>query len=130
MSYNVAHLAKLGQLQSALQRVFNALSYKTDIPVVVSATIGTTTGSSGTGKWIPDNTFSDYSYHYDIADANALATDIATITLAPGSMQVARECGLCSSNQTFNGYIRIYAKKIPTSNMQITYMLTVSLTLL
>ena len=123
MSYDVSKMLTLGQLKSALNVIDAGLDAKLDLPVVVSATVGTTQGNSGTGVWVTDNTFSDLPYHYDIADENVLATDIATVTVSPANLGEAAACGLCHTNQTLAGVIRLYSKAVPTTNLSIEYTL-------
>ena len=124
MSYDVSKMLTLGQLKSALNVIDAGLDAKLDLPVVVSATVGTTQGDSGTGVWVADDTFSDFPYHYDIANENVVATDIATVTVSPGSEKIARACSLSSTNQTLAGIVRLYTKEIPTESIRIEYTLT------
>lgn len=56
---------------------------------------------------------SDYPYYYDIAVTGITADDRAEITVAANSIRAASTCGLCPTNETFAGYIRIRAVSVP-----------------
>ena len=51
--------------------------------------------------------------HYDIAAEGVTASDRAEITIAPGSLGTAKACGLCATNETMAGKIRVRAINIP-----------------
>lgn len=55
----------------------------------------------------------DYPHYYDIAAEGVTANDRAAITIAPGSLGTAKTCGLCATNETMAGKIRVRAIQVP-----------------
>lgn len=55
----------------------------------------------------------DYPHYYDIAAEGVTASDRAAITIAPGSLGTAKTCGLCATNETMAGKIRVRAIQVP-----------------
>ena len=49
------------------------------------------------------------------------AKDRAEITVAPGSLGIAGACGLCLTNQTLEGKIRIWAARVPSGEIAAEY---------
>ena len=66
----------------------------------------------------------DYPYYYDIVVADATAQDRAAVTIAPASIDVAIACGLCPTNETMAGKIRVRAKSVPAAALAAEYWLT------
>lgn len=67
--------------------------------------------------WVADSSVVGYAVHLDIPVTGITNTDVATITLAPSSVRISKECGLCPTNETISGKIRLWAMKAPTSTM-------------
>ena len=51
------------------------------------------------------------------------AKDLADIAIAPNSMDVAIECGMCPTNETLAGKIRVWARSVPTEAIAAEYKL-------
>lgn len=68
--------------------------------------------------WVEDDG-GVYQYHYDIAVADITDEDVAKIIISPESMEVARLCELCGTNETLDGKIRIWAVSIPTAEIVV-----------
>nr|UWG90084.1 MAG: hypothetical protein [Bacteriophage sp.] len=63
--------------------------------------------------WKSD-TSADYPHYYDIAVEGVTASDRAEITIAPDSIGMAKTCGLCATNETMAGKIRVRSMSVPT----------------
>lgn len=72
--------------------------------------------------WSSDSS-SSYPQYYDIAVSEVTANDRAEITIAPGSIDIAQACGLCPTNETLAGKIRVRSTKIPTEAISAEYWL-------
>jgi len=69
--------------------------------------------------WGTDSSIADYPKYYDIAFAGVTEKDRAAISIASGSMKAAKECGMCQTNQTLAGKIRVRAAKVPTETITV-----------
>lgn len=96
----VAKLAK-----TATEAIEELEQAKADRAQSVAITIPATGWASETGG--------DYPHYYDIAAEGVTASDRAEITIAPGSLGTAKACGLCATNETMAGKIRVRAINIP-----------------
>ncbi len=101
--------------QAVAEAVVELESLKSDKPKSAAVTIPTT-------GWSSDNTVV-YPYFYDIQSADVTANDIAEITVLPDSLAAASECGICPTNQTLSGKIRIRSAKIPNNQIQAEYVI-------
>ena len=122
MSYDTSKIVRLGQVKSAMQRaqaytaaVASAAADAIEdlIPESVNMTIpvnGWVNGQTQNG-----GTSSVYPYYYDYEVSGITANNRAEITIAVGSVKAATSCGLCPTNETMSGYIRIRAAHIPTT---------------
>lgn len=70
--------------------------------------------------WNSDNN-ANYPKYYDIAVTGLTANDRAEITIAPSSMGTAISCGLCPTNETLAGKIRVRSTSIPTAAIAAEY---------
>lgn len=66
--------------------------------------------------WKSDSS-GDYPHYYDIAAEGVTASDRAAITIAPGSLGTAKTCGLCATNETMAGIIRVRSTSIPAAEI-------------
>lgn len=101
-----------GTVADALEELH---SLKSDKTAAVSITIPI----SG---WSSDNT-ADYPQYYDIAVAGVTVRDRAEITIEAGSLGAAIDCGLCQTNETLAGKIRVRSISIPAVAIQAEYWL-------
>lgn len=100
----MSDMVNMGQLKKCAER---AKEYSdTSKPKTVSVTIQ----SSG---WV--NSSGSYPKYYDIAVTGITAYDRADITIAPGSLDAAKSCGLCPTNETIAGKIRVRAVSVPSA---------------
>lgn len=74
-----------------------------------------------TSGWGTDNNIAGYSKYYDIAVTGVTEKDRAEITIAPSSLDTAKACGLCPTNQTLAGKIRVRAASIPIAAIAAEY---------
>lgn len=74
-----------------------------------------------TSGWTGDNTIADYPNYCDITATGVTATDRVDIAIDPNSMATAITCGLCPTNQTLDGKIRVYAKAVPAAAISAEY---------
>lgn len=96
----VAKLAK-----TATEAIEELEQAKADKARSVAITIPATGWASDSGG--------DYPHYYDIAAEGVTANDRAAITIAPGSLGTAKTCGLCATNETMAGKIRVRAIQVP-----------------
>lgn len=96
----VAKLAK-----TATEAIEELEQAKADKAQSVAITIPATGWASDSGG--------DYPHYYDIAAEGVTANDRAAITIAPGSLDTAKTCGLCATNETMAGKIRVRAIQVP-----------------
>lgn len=96
----VAKLAK-----TATKAIEELEQAKADKAQSVAITIPATGWASDSGG--------DYPHYYDIAAEGVTANDRAAITIAPGSLGTAKTCGLCATNETMAGKIRVRAIQVP-----------------
>lgn len=96
----VAKLAK-----AATEAIEELEQAKADKAQSVAITIPATGWASDSGG--------DYPHYYDIAAEGVTANDRAAITIAPGSLGTAKTCGLCATNETMAGKIRVRAIQVP-----------------
>lgn len=118
-----------GLVAELAQTVTDALTefdeVKMDKPNSVAITIPAT-GWSMTDEAEEETTdesldTSEYPYYYDIPVADVTEIDRAEVTIAPGSASAAATCGLCATNETLAGYIRIRSVSIPESDIAAEY---------
>lgn len=82
-------------------------------PSAASVTIPTT-------GWGSDST-AGYPAYYDITVAGVTVKDRANVTIAVGSLATAEACGMCPTNETLAGKIRIRAVSVPTAAISAEY---------
>lgn len=99
----------IATLRQGLGLLAEAIDAKADTPTSISMTIPTT-------GWSQDNT-AVYPYYYDFAVQGITADNRAEVTLAVSSLQAAADCGICPTNETIAGYIRLRAMSVPTASM-------------
>ena len=107
----VAELAQT--VTEAMQEMENV---KADKQASISITIPTT-------GWGVDEASESYPNYYDITVAGVTAKDRADIAIAPNSMDVAIDCGICPTNETLAGEIRVWARTVPTEAIAAEYRL-------
>lgn len=86
---------------------------KLDKPVPTPCTIPTT-------GWQSDST-AGYPKYYDISVTGITAKDRAEITISHSSLDTAKTCGLCPTNETLAGKIRVRAVSVPTKAISAEY---------
>lgn len=74
-----------------------------------------------TTGWSEEADSESYPYYYDIVVAGITANDRAEITIAPGSLDTAKACGLCPTNETLAGKIRVRATSVPEAEIAAEY---------
>lgn len=102
--------------QTVTEAIQEMETVKADKPETVSVTIPT----SG---WGTDAASENYPNYYDITVAGVTGKDRADIAIAPDSIEEAVSCGLCPTNQTAEGKIRVWAKTVPTAAISAEYWL-------
>ena len=90
---------------------------KADKQDSVSITIPTT-------GWGIDEASDSYPNYCDIPVAGVTAKDRVDIAIAPGSMDTAIDCGLCPTNETQAGKIRVWARTVPAGAISAEYRLS------
>lgn len=108
----VAELAQT--VTDAMQEIENVKADKQDS---VSITIPTT-------GWGIDEASESYPNYCDITVAGVTAKDRVDIAIAPGSMDTAIDCGLCPTNETQAGKIRVWARTVPAGAISAEYRLS------
>lgn len=70
--------------------------------------------------WSSDST-AVYPSYRDISVTGITEKDRVNITVAPDSLGTAVSCGLCPTNETFAGKIRVRARSVPTVPIEAEY---------
>lgn len=70
--------------------------------------------------WGSDNNAA-YPYYYDIAVSGVTAADRADVAVSPGSLEMAKGCGLCPASETLVGKVRIRASAVPAAAITAEY---------
>lgn len=63
----------------------------------------------------------DYAYKVSVVIDKIINSDIVNICIDKESIDIAASCAICPTNESYNGGIIIYAKKIPTEPIPFTY---------
>lgn len=116
-------LAKINTVDNKQDRVNN-----------IKTAIGATEGTDGdTDRWI-EGTAPDgdggadlqdiYPYYYDLTATEVTANDKVDIVIAPKSLSVASKCGMCPTNESLSGKIRVWASQVPTASINIEYKIS------
>lgn len=71
--------------------------------------------------WGNETSVANYPNYYDVQATGVTAADRASVTIAPNSQETAIACGLCPTNETLAGKIRIRAASIPKQSMAAEY---------
>lgn len=71
--------------------------------------------------WESDAAIAAYPNYYDIPVTAVTAADRATVTVAPNSQATAIACGLCPTNETLAGKIRIRSASVPAATISAEY---------
>ncbi len=71
--------------------------------------------------WSTDTSVGKYPYYYDISDSTVTSNDFAKVMIAPNSQDAASACGLCPTNETLAGKIRLRSVNIPTQAIVAEY---------
>lgn len=70
--------------------------------------------------WGSDST-ADYPKYYDIPVTGLTNKDRAEVTILPASYSTVLACGLCPTNETLTGKIRIRAASVPSATIALEY---------
>lgn len=70
--------------------------------------------------WSQDET-AGYPCYCDLTVEDLTISDRAVVTIAPTGLEAASLCGLCPTNETLEGKIRLRAAEIPTTDISIEY---------
>ncbi len=62
-----------------------------------------------------------YSYYYDLAVEGVTAKDRVDVTISPGSVDAALNCGLCPASESLNGKIRLRTATKPNEPIMAEY---------
>ncbi len=60
-------------------------------------------------------------YYIDIKVDGITAKDLVTVNISPVGQVTAIACGLCPTNETLQGVVRLWAEAIPTSEISAEY---------
>lgn len=75
-------------------------------------------------EWQETSEDAPYPYECSIAIPDLTALDIVTVTISPQSQEIALACGLCSTNQSDDGTVRLWVEQIPVAEMIGEYYIT------
>ncbi|MBQ3551700.1 MAG: hypothetical protein IJA35_00860 [Clostridia bacterium] len=106
-----------GLVEELAQTVMSSLTELDAAKADKVESVATTISPKG---WYTDNT-AGYPYYYDIAVTGVTDKDRAEVTIAPESADAAAACGLCATNETIAGYIRIRSVSVPTVQLNAEY---------
>lgn len=106
-----------GLIAELAQTVSDAVGELSDLKADKTESVSATIPTAG---WSSDSNTS-YPNYYDIPVTGVTAQDRAEITLYPDSLETAKTCGLCPTNETLAGKIRVRASSVPASDLNIEY---------
>ena len=87
-----------------------------DYPVASSISLST----EGWQEVTPTDSMGEYEYYYDITFASVDASDLPIVSVAPTSLGISANCGLCQTCESLNGKIRMYAKTVPSDTISVS----------
>ncbi len=87
----------------------------TSVPFTIPADGWAETTGSGEGN------LSGYAYCYDLTAPGVTAKDRADVVISPGSMDTALDCGICPTNESLDGIIRLRAANKPDEPITAEY---------
>lgn len=118
-------LAQLAEFASKADERLDKLElYKENKFSPVSIVIATEGwASEETNEASEEETTTPYPVHYDIPVEGVTANDRIDIAIDPASMDAAIACGLCTTNETLAGKVRVWAKSVPTAAIAAQYRL-------
>lgn len=102
-------------LNQAVQEIEVALN---DFPVSTSISISTSDWHENLDT---STSVIHTTYYADVSNLEIDQYDVPIITIAPVSLDTAMRAGLCPTCESFNGYIRLYAKQVPDSPITLSY---------
>lgn len=101
----------VGQVAEAAANAIEELEgVKADKAVITTVTL---TPAGWKANPDTDVTKAGWPYAYDIPVAEATDKDGSEVIIPPASLPAAARCGVCPSNKTTSGVIRLYATKAP-----------------
>ena len=100
-------------LNQAVTEIEAALN---DFPVAASISVYSTGWEENTSETAVTQT----AYYYDIENVDIDQYDLPIVTIDPSSLEVAAANGLCSTCESFNGYVRLYAKNAPDVDITVS----------
>lgn len=86
-----------------------------DFPIASSISIST----NGWQTITPANSMGEYNYYYDIKQSDIDSNDLPVVTVSPSSITAATTCSLCPSCESFDGFIRLYSKYLPSETIVV-----------
>lgn len=69
----------------------------------------------------------NYPCHYRFRDSVFTAQKRTDVYVSEGSSVDARDAGICQETDTADGYVRILAKTVPRSDLEVTFVVTQAL---
>lgn len=109
-----------GLIVELAEAVSGALEEMDDAKADKSERISITIQPSG---WTTGGGIAEYPYCYEILAEGVTENDLAIITIAPQSQEEASACGLWLTNETDAGKIKIWAKRVPQSEIHADYLI-------
>lgn len=109
-----------GLVAELAQTVTDAMQEMENVKADKQASASITIPTTGWGIETSDS----YPNYCDIPVAGVTAKDRVDIAIAPGSMDTAIDCGLCPTNETQAGKIRVWARTVPAEAIAAEYRLS------
>ena len=110
-----------GLVAELAQTVTDAMQEMENVTADKQASVSITIPTTG---WGIDEASDSYPNYCDIPVAGVTAKDRVDIAIAPGSMDTAIDCGLCPTNETQAGKIRVWARTVPAGAISAEYRLS------
>lgn len=110
-----------GLVAELAQTVTDAMQEMENVKADKQASVSITIPATG---WGIDEASDSYPNYCDIPVAGVTAKDRVDIAIAPGSMDTAIDCGLCPTNETQAGKIRVWARTVPAGAISAEYRLS------
>lgn len=104
-----------------IEAALNDIPASTPFTILAASWMMDDTADDAAGAEDADDTMSTFPYYFDLAVEGVTSADHATVTLAPESYSAALACGLCPTNETISGAIRLRAATAPAHSISGEY---------
>jgi hypothetical protein len=123
ISYNTVDYPSVSSIYNKGETgIYNLLVQELNEYMLSSGDLNTygNTGAIAITGWTSNS--GEYSYKLNIPIAGVLSTHIVSVIIDKDNMNTAVQCFLSAANDSYDGGITVYAKLVPTSVINFTYI--------